>query len=343
MTSYLMRRLGQLIIVLLVSSVVIWYFLYLIPGDPVSAILGQNATPQQIAYEHARLGLDKPLPVQYWIWLTHVVHGDLGVSFISGVPVTTLLAQRLPASLQLDFLSLALGIVVAVVVGVLAGRRPRSWPGWTASAYATLALAIPTFWLGILLILVFSVGLGWLPATSAYFPIWEQPAEALKNLILPVLCLGLYIGGILVRFVRAAMEEALASDFVRTARMKGVSEHRVVLKHALRNATLPIVTMIGLQIAVLIGGTVVVEAIFAYPGLGTLVLSSVLQRDYVVLQSIIMLLVVAVVVINLVVDIAYAYLDPRVRLPTRTSRRSAKKGPLGPDESKGEERNGAVQ
>ena len=343
MAAYLLRRLGQLIIVLIVASIVVWYFLYLIPGDPVSALLGQNATPQQIAYERMQLGLDKPLPLQYWIWLTHIVHGNLGVSFISGVPVTTLLAQRVPASLQLDLLSLALGIVVAVVIGVLAARRPRSWPGWIASGYATLALAVPTFWLGILLVLAFSVGLGWLPATSAFIPIWQQPGEAIKSLVLPVLCLGLYIGGILVRFVRAAMEEALGSDFVRTARMKGVSERRVVLKHALRNATLPTVTMIGLQIAVLIGGTVIVESVFAYPGIGTLVLSSVLQRDYVVLQSVIMILVVAVVVINLAVDIAYAYLDPRVRLSTRSRRRSVNPSSPGTDQSKDEVRDVGVQ
>ena len=259
------------------------------------------------------MGLDRPLVIQYWVWLTHVVHGDLGSSYVSGLPTTTLLAQRVPASLQLVAASFIAGLIAALILGILAASRPGSIASWIVSAYTSLSLSIPTFWLGILLILLFSVQLHLLPSSGTYIPVWQHPLTGLKAMALPVATLAFYIGGILTRFVRSAVAEVLSEDYIRTARSIGIPERWVVLKHALRNALLPIVTVTGLQFGVFIGGTVITEAVFQYPGVGSLILSSVQENDYAVLQGTVLLLVLAVAVINLFVDLTYAYLNPRIR------------------------------
>jgi peptide/nickel transport system permease protein len=312
MRQYILIRLLQLIPVLLLASIAIWALVYLLPGDPALSILGQNAEPAQVAALRRQLGLDEPIPVQYVQWLGRIVHGDLGMSYQSGLPVTTLIGPRAVASLQLGVLAFLFSILVGVPLGVVAAARPGGWVARLVSTYNSLTLALPSYWLGILLILCFGVWLKVLPTASAYVPIWTDPGAAIQMSILPILNLGLYVSGIIARFVRSAMTDVLGLDYIRTARAKGVVEPAVVWRHGLRNALLPTVTVLGLQFGAFIGGAVVTEGVFNYPGMGQLVLSSVLNRDYPTVQATILLIVLAFTVVNLAVDIVYAFLDPRV-------------------------------
>jgi peptide/nickel transport system permease protein len=312
MAAYVLRRLGQALPVLFVASVAVWLMIYLIPGDPALALLGPDVTPEQLARARARMGLDQPWPVQYGLWLGRVLEGDLGVSYLNGLPVRTMLAQRIPVTLQLTLASLAVALLVAAPLGILSAARPRSWLDRVASGYNALAMAVPTFWLGILLVLLFGLYLRWLP-TSGYVPVWEDPARALRFLVLPAVTLGAYVSAVLARFTRAALSESLGQDYVRTARAKGVAEPAVIGVHALKNALIPVVTVLGLQFGAFMGGAVITEAIFDYPGLGRMLLQAILTRDYTVVQGTILFVVSAFVVINLLTDLAYAYLDPRIR------------------------------
>ena len=258
------------------------------------------------------MGLDRPLPVQYALWLGRVVRGDLGVSYLNGLPVTTMLAQRIPVTLQLTLASLVVALAIAAPLGIVSAVRPRSWIARAVTGYNALAMAVPTFWLGILLVLCFGLWLRWLPP-SGYVPFWQEPARAVRFLILPAFTLGAYVSAVLARFTRAALLETLYQDYVRTARAKGLGERPVVGIHALRNALLPVVTVVGLQFGAFMGGAVITEAIFDYPGLGRMLLQAILTRDYTVVQGTILFVVVAFVVINLLTDLAYALLDPRIR------------------------------
>ncbi|HEV8308036.1 MAG TPA: ABC transporter permease [Methylomirabilota bacterium] len=312
MAQYVFVRLLQLVPVLFMASVAVWLLIYLIPGDPALALLGPDVTPEQLQLARARMGLDQPLPVQYALWLGRVTRGDLGVSYLNGLPVRTMLAQRVPVTLQLTAASLIVALLIAAPLGILSAVRPRSWWSRVASGYNALAMAVPTFWLGILLVLLFGLYLRWLP-TSGYVPVWEDPARALRFLVLPAITLGAYVSAILARFTRAALLESLEQDYVRTARAKGLRERAVVGSHALRNALIPVVTVLGLQFGAFMGGAVITEAIFDYPGLGRMLLQAILTRDYTVVQGTILFVVCAFVVINLLTDLAYAFLDPRIR------------------------------
>jgi peptide/nickel transport system permease protein len=312
MGRYVVVRLGHMIPVLAIASVAVWLLIYLIPGDPALALLGPDVTPEQLARARARMGLDQPWPVQYGLWLGRVVQGDLGVSYLNGLPVRTMLAQRIPVTLQLTVASLLVALLVAAPLGILSAARPRSWLARLASGYNALAMAVPTFWLGILLVLLFGVHLRWLP-TSGYVPIWDDPGRAARFLLLPAVTLGAYVSAVLARFTRAALAESLGQDYVRTARAKGLGEPAVVGGHALANALIPVVTVLGLQFGAFMGGAVITEAIFDYPGLGRMLLQAILTRDYTVVQGTILFVVAAFVLINLVTDLAYAYLDPRIR------------------------------
>jgi peptide/nickel transport system permease protein len=258
------------------------------------------------------MGLDRPLPVQYALWLGRVVRGDLGVSYLNGLPVTTMLAQRIPVTLQLTVASLLVAVAIAAPLGIASAVRPRSWIARLVTGYNALAMAVPTFWLGILLVLCFGLWLRWLPP-SGFVPVWEEPGRALRFLVLPAFTLGAYVSAVLARFTRAALLETLYQDYVRTARAKGLGERPVVGLHALRNALIPVVTVVGLQFGAFMGGAVITEAIFDYPGLGRMLLQAILTRDYTVVQGTILFVVVAFVVINLLTDLAYALLDPRIR------------------------------
>lgn len=312
MTRYVLVRLMQMLPVLAIASVAVWLMIYLIPGDPALALLGPDVTPEQLKLARARMGLDQPWPAQYALWLGRVLEGDLGVSYLNGLPVRTMLAQRIPVTLQLTVASLIVALLISAPLGILSAVRPRSWMGRFASSYNALAMAVPTFWLGILLVLFFGLYLRWLP-TSGYVPVWEEPARALRFLILPALTLGAYVSAVLARFTRSALTESLGQDYVRTARAKGLGERSVVGVHALKNALIPVVTVLGLQFGAFMGGAVITEAIFDYPGLGRMLLQAILTRDYTVVQGTILFVVSAFVVINLLTDLAYAFLDPRIR------------------------------
>ncbi|PYM60726.1 MAG: ABC transporter permease [Candidatus Rokuibacteriota bacterium] len=312
MARYVVWRLAQLVPVLFLASIAVWLMIYLIPGDPAIALLGGDATPEQLARARVLMGLDQPLPVQYALWLGRVVRGDLGVSYLNGLPVRAMLAQRIPVTAQLTVASLVVALLIAGPLGMAAAVRPRSWIARGITGYNALAMAVPTFWLGILLVLFFGVRLKWLP-TSGFAPFWDEPGRALRFLILPAFTLGAYVSAVLARFVRAALLETLFQDYVRTARAKGVREGAVVWVHALRNALIPVVTVVGLQFGAFMGGAVITEAIFDYPGLGRMLLQAILTRDYTVVQGTILFVVLAFVVINLLTDLVYALLDPRIR------------------------------
>jgi len=313
MHRFLIRRLLLAIPILLLVSIISFLLIHLIPGDPALVILGPEAPPESVAALRQRLGLDRPLPIQYAVWLGNVVQGDLGRSLVNNTPVARILMDRLPATVQLTTGAFLVAVLVAVPVGVISAVRRGSLLDYLGTLFALTGLSVPNFWLGILLILYFSVRLGWLPA-GGYVPIWEDPGRSLLLMLLPVLATGLRESAVVTRQVRSSMLEVMHADFVRTARAKGLNERIVIYRHALKNALIPVITVSGLQVAGLLGGLIITETIFAIPGFGRVILDAILTRDFVTLQGAVLVAAVAVVVINLVVDILYALVDPRIRL-----------------------------
>lgn len=313
MTAYLLRRLLQLIPVILLSSFLVFMLLHLVPGDPAETVAGPDATPDVIAAVRHKMGLDRSLPVQYGIWLSNIARADLGNSYISRMPVIDLVGYAFPATMQLSLAALFLALVISLPLGVLASLRQASKLDLFVQGYTALGLGVPNFWLGILLILVFALVLGMLPPGGRIDPL-QNPAMGLKTLILPAVTLGIQISAVFTRFVRTAMLEVLHEDYVRTARAKGLQERVVVVRHALRSALVPVVTVVGLQFGRLLGGAVVVESVFAWPGVGRLIIQAVEQRDYTVVQAALLGLVLVFLLINLITDIMYAFLDPRIRM-----------------------------
>ena len=312
MISYILRRFLQLLPVLLIASTGIWAMIYAVPGDPVATMVGENATPELIAEVTARLGLDRPVHEQYWSWLTHALQGDFGLSIQNREPVLDLIVQRIPATIQLGLAATVVGLLLGVPVAVVSALRPGGWLDRMLSGWSALALGVPTFWLGILLILLFAVNLRWLPSASGYVSVFDSPWQALRNIVLPATTLGVYVSGIFARFLRASLLGELKADYVRTARSKGLPERDVIGRHVMRNALLPFVTIVGLMMATFIGGTVVTEAVFTYPGLGRLLIQAISTRDYPLIQGCILFILVVFVLINLAVDVLYAYIDPRI-------------------------------
>ena len=312
MQRYLARRLLMLAPTLLLASVLIFAIISLAPGDPARMMLGTQATPEEIALERARLGLDRPLPVRYLIWLADVASLNLGRSQATNRPVAALVADALPNTLRLALAALAVAIAIGFPLGVLAAVKQNQRLDGFITGLNALGLAMPAFWLGLLLILLFSVQLKWLPPSGIGDP--AKPFYLnLHYLILPVATIAISNLSVFSRFVRSAMIDVLGADYVRTARAKGLAESAVVTRHALRNALIPVVTVLGIQFGRLLGGAVVTEAVFAYPGLGRLVVTSILNRDYPVVQATLMLVVLVFLATNIVVDLSYAYLDPRVK------------------------------
>ncbi len=244
--------------------------------------------------------------------MTNAAHGNFGASIQSHQPVFGLIVQRIPATVQLGIAAILVGLLLGVPVAVMSALAPGSWLDRALSGWSAMALGVPTFWLGILLILLFAVELHWLPSASAYVPFWQSPVLAVKNLLMPALTLGIYVSGIFARFLRASLLGELKADYVRTARSKGLRERDVVGRHVLRNAMLPFVTIVGLMMASFIGGTVVTEAVFTYPGLGRLLIQAIGTRDYPLIQGCIIFVLVIYMLINLTVDVLYAYIDPRI-------------------------------
>ena len=309
---YLMQRLGTLLLVLIGVSILTFSIIPLVPGSPARVTLGVQATDASVAALEHKMGLDRPLPTQYWSWVTGIVlHGDFGSSLINGKPIAEQVRHRLPATLILAFAALLIGLLIAVPSGIISALRPGSARDLGVSVMSQIGVSIPDFWLGILLILVFAQYLHWLPS-SGYAPLSDGLGSYLKHIILPAATAGVISGSIMARFVRSAMMEVLGNDYVRTARAKGLGERRVISKHVLRNAAITIVTIVGLQMATLLSSIVVVEIIFSWPGLGSMALTATLQRDYPVLQASVLLFAASFAVINLLTDLSYVLLDPSV-------------------------------
>ncbi len=297
---------------LLGASVLIFFICQALPGDPARTIAGEGASPDEIAAIAHRLGTDRPGIVRYLEWIGGVLHGDFGRSFASGVAVSDLIASRLAVTGWLAVLGLLLAIVVALPLGMLAALRRQRWQGLLVSGLAQLGMAVPAFWAGILLMLLFAVQLRWLPA-NGYTPLSQDPVEWARHLVLPVVSLAIVQAAVLIRFVRSSFVEVLHEDYYRTARAVGWPQGRAMLRHGLRNALLSLVTVLGLQLASVLVGAIVVESVFNLPGLGRLLLEYVAQADVMVIQGIVMLLVLAVLVINAVVEVSYVLIDPRLR------------------------------
>lgn len=312
MIAFVIRRLFQLIPVLILASILIWSMIYAVPGGPVGVIVGENASQEQIDAAMVQFGLDRPVAVQYGDWLGKAVTGDLGTSIIGRQPVLDMIGQRLPATLQLTVASILIALLIGIPVAIASALRPGSVLDRVLSGWSALALGVPTFWLGILLILFFAVQMRWLPSASVHVLIWEDPVQALRNLALPALTLGIYVSGILARFLRASLVSELNADYVRTARSKGLPETQIVSVHIMRNALLPFVTIVGLMMANFIGGAVVTEAVFTYPGLGRLLIQAISTRDYPLVQGSILIILIIYMCINLAIDVLYAYIDPRI-------------------------------
>lgn len=315
MWRYLLRRTGLSLLLLLVVATLLFFSIHLLPGDPALLILGGDSaqpTPEQIATVRARLGLDRPLPVQYVAWLSRVVRGDLGRSLLDDRPVATDLANRLPRTLQLVVSALLLAVSVGVPLGLFAARRRGRLADPAASTLALLGFSMPVFVIGMLLVAAFSLALGWLPPTG-YVPFRENPREFLRHLILPVLALSAAPMATTMRMTRSSFLEQSSLEYVRTARAKGLAEPAVAWRHVLRNALMPVVTVVGLQVGSMFAGAVLVEYIFTWPGLNTLLLNSLSTRDYPMIQGVVLLAAVMFVGVNFVTDLCYAIINPRIR------------------------------
>jgi peptide/nickel transport system permease protein len=313
MTSYILRRLVMLVPVLLVVGVVVFALVHLTPGDPAAVILGDRATAEDIARLRDQLGLNDPLPVQFARWFTNMLRLDFGESIFLGEPVTQALLNRVEPTILLTLYALTFQVLIGVPTGVLAAVRHNSILDRAFTVIAISGSAIPTFFLGILLILIFAVRLRWLPS-GGYVPLREDPAEHFKGMLLPAFALGFSAAGLLARMVRSSMLDVLREDYVRTAFAKGLPEQLVIIRHALRNALIPALTVIGISLGALLGGAVVTETVFTIPGMGRLVVQSIARRDYPVIQGAIVAIAMTYVLVNLVVDVLYVYTDPRVRL-----------------------------
>ena len=316
MLAVLIRRLLSLVITLFAVSLIIYVVMGLLPGDPAAIMLGTSASPDTLAALQKQMGLDQPLPLRYLHWLAGVFHGDLGQSYTYGVPVAGLILERLAVTLPLALLAVCLSVAIAIPLGVSAARSRNGALDFAAGLFSHVGIAVPGFWVGLLLIIVFSTTLGWMPAGG--FPGWTPSFSAgLTALILPAVALALSQAGVLTRVCRSAVLEVMNEDFVRTARAKGLSERVALWRHAVPNAMIPVVTMIGLQFTFLIAGAVLVENVFNLPGLGRLAYQALTQRDIVVMQSVVLFFSALVIIMNFVVDIAYLFIDPRLRAGAR--------------------------
>ncbi len=309
---YLVRRAISTLPMLVLVGLITFLLIHITPGDPASVVAGENASDEAIEDARRRLGLDKPFLIQFWIWLVNVLHGELGTSFTSGRPVTELIFDRMPTTLSLTAGATLIGLLIAIPLGVFAATQRGSWLDRITILGTSLGIAAPEFFIGLLLVLVVALQLGWLPATG-YIPFSEDPLEWALRLTLPSITLGLGVAAELARQVRGAMIDVLSRDYIQTARAKGLSTASIIIKHGLKNAAIPVVTVLGLQIRRLLGGTVIVEQIFAMNGVGSLAVRAVFLRDLPVLLGVALTTAVIVLLVNLIVDMSYGYFDPKVR------------------------------
>ena len=309
--KFLLRRFMYVIPMLVITTFIVFSFILLIPGDPVLALLGENATPEKIAQLRKELGLDQSVFLQYFDWIKNVVQGDLGRSLLTGELVHEAVFGRLAVTFQLVVVAMIISILGGMFFAITSVFYPNSWMDYTARFFGTLGTAIPNFWLAMLLILFFSLKLGWVPATG-FTSITEDPVAFLKGILLPSISLGAAGTAQITRHLRSSLIEVMNTDYVRTAYSKGVNRLQAIFKHGIQNAMLPVVTTIGILFGNLLGATVVIETIFAIPGAGQLAVQSILQRDFTMLQGVVLIMIVIVILINFITDILYAVLDPRI-------------------------------
>ena len=312
MLGYVAGRLAQAAPVLVLSSILVFLVLRLVPGDPAVTLAGDNATPERLREVREQLGLTDSWPEQYGRWVSDLVRGDLGVSYRTRQSVGRMLQQALPPTVELALAAYPVALLIGIPLGVLAGVRPRSVWDWSLSGFTLVAVGIPNFLLGIVLLYVFAVQLGWLPATGRV-NFLDDPLQSLRHLALPALALGCGLAAVLARYTRTAVTEVMGHDYIRTARAKGLRASTVVVRHALRNAMIPVVTVAALQVGNLLAGAVVVEQVYTRPGLGRVVVEAILNRDYLIVQGALVVLVLVFITVNLAADVAYGVLDPRVR------------------------------
>ncbi|RJO74834.1 ABC transporter permease [Nocardia panacis] len=316
MLRYAFHRLWQAALTLVLASVVVFAGVRALPGDPARVMAGEQGDQAAVDAMREQLGLDRALPVQYLEFAKHALTGDFGRSIRTGTPVRTLIGATLPVTVQLALYAMLIAVLVGVLGGVIAAVFRGRWPEWAANGFALLALSMPTFWLGILGVLYLSVSLGWFPASGYVSPL-EHPLRGLYFLTLPAVILGLTHAAVVQRQTRSSMVETLTADFVRTARAKGLGRGAVIFRYGLRNSLIVVTTVIGLQLGLLIAGAVVTERIFSLPGIGKLTLDSVFTRDYPVIQAVVLVITASYIVINLLVDLLYTVIDPRVRVSGR--------------------------
>ena len=312
MVSYILRRILSTLPVMAIVALFVFSLLYISPGDPAVMIAGDQASPADVEHIRQSLGLDRPCLVQFGSWVWHILHGDLGTSIFTNLPVSELIAQRVEPTLSLMMLTLVLTLLIAVPMGVLAAWKAGTWVDRTIMTFAVFGFSLPVFVVGYVLAYVFALELEWVPV-QGYTPLSEGFLPWLQNLILPSIALGCVYIALIARITRAAMLEVLQQDYIRTARAKGMGQRSILFIHALKNAAVPIITVIGIGIALLIGGAVVTESGFAIPGLGRLTIDAILRRDYPVIQGIVLLFSFLYVLVNLLVDVAYTLVDPRIR------------------------------
>ena len=312
MTGIIVSRLLSALPILLIVSLITFAMIHLIPGDPAAAIAGLSATPDQIAHIRHDLGLDQPLATQFVRWYANLLHGDLGRSLLLGQPVLEATLFRLPVTIGLSLYALVITLVIGLVTGVLAALRQNTWVDQAAMMFAMIGISLPNFYLGLLMIILFAVDLRWLP-TGGYIALSDDPLGWLATSTMPAVSLALLLAGLLARITRSTMLEVPRQDYIRTARAKGLPRRLVVVKHALSNALIPIVTVIGIIVSLLISGAVVTETLFSIPGVGQLLTQAVLNRDYPMVQGGLLIVTALLVLVNIGVDVIYAFLDPRVR------------------------------
>ena len=312
MISFLLKRLASIVPTLVFVSMLIFGLQQLLPGDPAVILAGEEQDPTVIAHLRQKLHLDQPLPVRYGLWVAGVLQGDLGESVRTQEPVTTLILQKLPVTAELAVLAFAIALVIGIPAGVISAVGRGTWWDSAANVLALWGISTPNFWLGILMILLFSVQLGWLPA-SGYVSPFDDLRANLAAMIMPAFVLGNALAAVLMRHTRGAMLQVLSSDYVRTARSKGLAEHTVVIKHALRNALVPIITLGALELGTLLSGAVLTEQVFTIPGFGKLIVDAVFNRDYAVVQGVVLVTATAYITLNLLADLAYFAVNPRLR------------------------------
>ncbi|MFB7709472.1 ABC transporter permease [Streptomyces sp. NPDC056105] len=313
MTGYLLRRLAFLVVSLVLASIVLFVLLRMLPGDPANALTSVGASPEQIAAARHSIGSDRPLPEQFTHWIGQLATGDLGTSFVSSLPVGPEVAQRLSVTVPLTLSAFVLAVLIAVPAGFVAAYKRRTWYGALLSGVSQLGIAVPVFWLGMILIVVFALNAGWLPSGGFPQDGWSDPAQAIRSLVLPVVTIALVMSASLIRYVRSATLDVLDSDFLRTSRALGSSFGQAMWRHGLRNASVPVISILGIELASTLLGAVVVESVFALPGLGSLLATGIAQHDYPVIQGVLFVSTLAVLLIGFAADLVQRIIDPRLR------------------------------